>query len=531
MQNSQLEHALKASRQAEADLRAREERLQISLDSAGVGTWDWNIRTGQVRWSDNLERLHGQAPGQFKGTFEGFLDGVYPDDRQPVVEAIRSAVAAAGPYAVEYRSTDPDGSVRWFEGRGRVICDETGEPAWMSGICMDVTARHRFQEQLCQTQRLESLGILAGGIAHDFNNLLVAIMGNAGLARDALPPSAPAVPMLQNVLAACERAALLTRQILAYAGKDRSNATPTDLSALVQELGSLLHASIPRLVTLRLKLEPDLPHVLADETQLQQVIMNLVINAAEAIPERRTGIVTVATRRRQVLPDDLRNAVVPLVNIANEYIELSVHDTGCGMDQATQARIFDPFYTTKFTGRGLGLSAVLGIVSAHAGTITLKSIPGEGSCFAVFLPAASHGGESKARQVTHSVGPGSGTILIVDDELAVQEMSRCALESNGYQVLIAGDGLAAIQQVVEHPEIRAVLMDLTMPNMGGDVAASHIRSLRPDLPILLSSGYSTREVERNPVFPGYSEFLPKPYSVSLLLDKIARLVAHGASAS
>ncbi len=340
---SQFKHALEASRQAEVELRGREERLQTSLEAAGVGTWDWNIRTGEVRWSDNLERLHGQAPGQFKGTFEGFLDGVHPDDRQQVVDAIQRAVTAAEPYWVEYRSFGLDGNVRWFEGRGHVIRDETGDPAWMSGICMNVTERHRFQEQLFQTQRLESLGILAGGIAHDFNNLLLAIMGNASLARDTLPSSAPAISMLQNVLTACERAALLTRRILAYAGKSHFNATPTNLSGLVQEVGSLLHASIPRLVNISLQLEEDLPSVLADETQLQQVVMNLVINAAEAIPERTAGIVTITTKRRQLLSDDLRCAVVPLAKIANEYVELSVHDTGCGMDLATQARIFDPF--------------------------------------------------------------------------------------------------------------------------------------------------------------------------------------------
>ncbi len=522
--HTQLKDALEASRQAEAQLRAREERLGISLEAAGVGTWDWNIQTGRVRWSDNLERLHGQAPGQFKGTVESFLGGVHPEDRQQVVDAIERAVAAAGPYAVEYRAIGPDDSVRWFEGRGRVIRDEAGEPAWMSGICMDVTERHRFQEQLFQTQRLESLGILAGGIAHDFNNLLAAIMGNASLARDTLPSTAPAVPMLHNVITACERASLLTRQLLSYVGKDHSNTTPTNLSALVHDLGSLLQASIARLVTISLDIEEDLPPVLADETQLQQVVMNLVINAAEAIPERMAGTVTITAKRRQLLADDLRSAVVPLANIADEYVELSVHDTGCGMDLATQARIFDPFYTTKFTGRGLGLSAVLGIVGMHGGTITLKSTPGQGSCFTVFLPAALNADEPKAAEIPRRVGPGSGTVLIVDDEPAVREMSRCALESNGYQVLLANDGLAAIQLVTEHPEIRAVLMDLTMPKMGGDMAASHIRVLRPGVPILLTSGYSNGDAERSSPDTAYSAFLQKPYSVPLLLDKIGQLL-------
>jgi PAS domain S-box-containing protein len=519
---AQLKDALLASRQAEAELRAREERLQISLEAANVGTWDWNIRTGDVRWSANLERIHGREPGGFRGTFEGFLDGVHPDDRQRVLDTVQRAVSAGQAYSIEYRSLTPDGNVRWFEGRGHVIRDEAGVPAWMSGICMDVTERHRFQEQFCQTQRLESLGLLAGGIAHDFNNLLVAIMGNASLARGTLSATASAGPMLQDVLTACERATLLTRRLLAYAGKDHSSVAPTNIATLVRELGSLLRTSIPRLVTIALELEDDLPCVLADETQLQQVIMNLVINGAESISEGETGTLTIAARRRRLHPDDQRCAVIPITNIAREYVELSVRDTGCGMDEATQARIFDPFYTTKFTGRGLGLSAVLGIVSAHRGTITLKSAPGQGSCFAVLLPASASSSRPVARMI-RELRRGSGTILVVDDEPAVCEMARRALESNGYQVLPAGDGLEAVRQVTAHPEIRAVLLDLTMPKMGGETAAFHIRALRPDLPILLSSGYSTRRAEQASG-GSCSAFLQKPYTSTLLLEKLDRLL-------
>jgi len=520
----QLLTALEASQQAEAELRAREERLHASLDAAAVGAWDWNIRTGEVRWSDNLERIHGRAPGEFRGTFESFLDGVHPEDRQRVLDAIQRSVISGEPYRIEYRSVGADREIKWFESRGHVFRDGTGGPEWMSGICMDVTGRHRFQEQLCETQRLESLGILAGGIAHDFNNLLGAMMGNAGLALDALPAFSPARPFVQRIVSACERAALLTRRVLAYAGKDASAVAPADLSALVRDLESLLHASIPKLVAISLDLEEDLPSVLADEAQLQQVIMNLVINAAEAIPAHTAGTVTIATGRRRLRPDDLQRAMVPLTEIASEYVELSVHDDGCGMDAATQARIFDPFFTTKFAGRGLGLSSVLGIVGAHRGTITLRSAPGEGSCFAVFLPAAPDSAQPK-RAAEAQTASGSGTILIVDDEPAVREMSRCVLESGGYQVLVAADGLAAIQQVIEHPEIRAVLMDLAMPGMGGDTAASRVRELRPEMPILLSSGYSMSEADRSSPEGGYSAFLPKPYSPALLLDRIGRLLS------
>jgi PAS domain S-box-containing protein len=519
-----LEQALEASQKAEADLRARAERLQISLDAANVGTWDWNIRTGEVRWSDNLERIHGEAPGAFSGTFEGFLDGVHPDDRRRVLDAIQRALIAAGAYEVEYRSLLPDGAVRWFEGRGHVIRDEAGEPVWMSGICMDATERHRLQEQLRQTQRLEGLGVLAGGIAHDFNNLLVAIMGNASLALDSLPPSARAVPKLQDVLDACERAAQLTRLLLSYAGKSHPTITPTNLTSLVRELGAMLRTGIPKLIHIAHELEEELPAVLADEAQLQQVVMNLVINAAEAVPERMTGTVTISTSRRQLHKDDYRFAVIPIKETASEYVELSVRDTGAGMDLATQARIFEPFFTTKFTGRGLGLSAVLGIVSSHGGTILLQSAPGHGTCFTILLPTAVNAAMPDAPERSHPIGFGTGTILIVDDEPGVRDMARCALEGNGYRVLLAVDGLAAIQQVEAHPEIRAVLLDFAMPKMGGDLVASRIRALRPGLPIVLSSGYAESEAKQTSSETAYTAFLPKPYSARRLIEKLGAVL-------
>jgi len=522
---ARLQQALQASQQSEAASLAREARLHTSLEAANVGTWDWNIRTGEVRWSDTLERIHGQSPGGFRGTFEGFLDGVHPEDRQRVLDAIDRARTAGAAYVIEYRSLVQGDDVRWFEGRGHVIPNEAGEPVWMSGICMDVTERHRFQEQLCQTQRLESLGLLAGGIAHDFNNLLVAIMGNASLARDTLPAAAPAIPLIQRVLTACERAALLTRRLLSYAGKEHSAVAPVNLADLVRDLGSLLRTSIPKLVNLSFELDEDLPPVLADEAQLQQVVMNLAINAAEAIPERMTGTVTLSTRRRRLLPEDRHCAVIPLENGDGEYVELSVRDTGCGMDLPTQTRIFDPFYSTKFTGRGLGLAAVLGIIGAHGGTITVRSAPGQGSCFTVLLPEARNCSfRSNSAQIVPRVARGSGTILIVDDEPAVCEMTRCALESSGYQVLLAGDGLEALQLVADHPEIRAIVLDLAMPRMGGDIAASGVRALRPQLPILLSSGYSEAEAERNFTEAGYSAFLQKPYTTTHLLQTLGRLL-------
>jgi len=519
-----LEYALQASRLAETELRERERRLQISLDAAKVGYWDWDIQTGEVRWSDNLEQIHGQEPGSFQGTFDSFLEGVHPDDRQRVLDMVRQALHGGGIYEIEYRTLTAEGGIKWLEARGHVIRDDSGEPKWMSGLCMDATERHCFQEQLRRTQRLESLGLLAGGIAHDFNNLLATILGNASLALNAVPALSRAAPMLRDVISASERAAQLTRRLLAYAGKDQPTTTPTDLTEFVREMAPLLRTSIPKLVNLSLDLEEDLPLVRADQAQLQQVLMNLVINGAEAIPERTPGEVAVTIRSRPLLPDDLRTAIIPIEFPAPEYVELNVCDNGSGMDSSTAARIFDPFFTTKFTGRGLGLSAVLGIIGGHGGTIKVQSSPGLGTCFTVFLPAAPSAERHDRAGVAARIDRGSGIILVVDDEPDICEMVRRALEDNGYDVLLAFDGVEAVRRVSEHAGIRAAVLDFAMPAMGGDAAASLIREVRPDLPILFSSGYAQHDAEPACLEGGRSAFLQKPYDVARLLDALGRLL-------
>lgn len=271
---------------AELALRDRQERLRIGLDAADVGTWDWNIGTGEVRWSDNLERIHGQEKNAFSGTFGGFLDGVHPDDRQAVMNAIQHAITAGEKYEVEYRCIRADGAVVWLEGRGRVFRDEAGEPVWMSGICMDATERHELQDRLRQSQRLESLGVLAGGIAHDFNNLLTGILGNASLAEAKLTAGDPARALVRNVIQASKRAAELTYQLLAYAGKGHVRREHLDFCELVQEILPLLRPLIPGGVELRLDLAP--APITADAGQIHQVVMNLIINAAEAISDTGT---------------------------------------------------------------------------------------------------------------------------------------------------------------------------------------------------------------------------------------------------
>ena len=275
------------------------------------------------------------------------------------------------------------------------MTDDSGTFTGVLKICADVTERKKNQQRLRQAQKLESLGILAGGVAHDFNNLLTAIIGNASLVLERTESATPSRKMLQSLITAGERAAQLTRQLLTYAGKDQGRLQPLELAAIVRELVPLLTAIIPKMVNLSMELEDGGHWVSADPAQLQQVMMNLVINAAESIPPNGPGEVKVTVGRRRLQSEDYRDAVVPIEMNDREYVSFRVTDNGTGMDPATQSRIFDPFFTTKFQGRGLGLAAVLGIVKGLGGTLTVRSAPEQGSVFTVLLPAIQAAAEAR----------------------------------------------------------------------------------------------------------------------------------------
>ncbi len=504
------EEAVQASQDAELESQAREERLQLSLGAANVGTWEWNIRTGEVRWSPTLERIHGKEPGGFRGTFEGFFEGVHPDDRQPVLDAIRNAIVTGELYQIEYRSLRPDDSTRWFESRGHVLRDDSGEAVWMSGICMDTTERHRLQDRLLQSQRLESLGVLASGIAHDFNNLLTGILGNASLADARLAPDHSARPLLGNVVTASRRAAELTQQLLAYAGKSRVSQEPLDLSEIVRELLPLVRPAIPPEVQLVLDLAP--APVTADSGQIHQVVMNLVINASEAIVGAGTVLMSAGT-------EEVRDGMGLEPGI---YAYLRVRDNGCGMDEKTLERIFDPFFSTKFAGRGLGLAAAHGIVRAHHGAINVESAPGNGATFTIMLPAGNKIGPSIRRPAVSVELTGAGAILVVDDEEMVLEMAEASLEVYGYSVLRASDGWSALDVLTGAVDrVRAVILDLTMPGMTCEETLQRLRAIRPAVPVIISSGYGGTEIAQRFQDAAIDGFLQKPYSPEQLAQCIA----------
>ena len=459
-------------------------------------------------WNSAAERIYGYSAEEAVGrSMTMLLPPDRSDEESTVLERIHKGQRVEHFETVRLRK---DGRPIEVSMTISPIRNKEGRIIGASNITRDITERRRFEEHLQETQKLESLGVLAGGVAHDFNNLLVGIMGNASLALDSIAANDPAREMIDGVLQASERAANLTRQLLAYSGRGQFVVQPTDLSRLIREIVALIQTSISKSVRLSFALENALPVIDTDVAQIQQLVMNLVINAAEAIGEK-PGTVTVRTHQEFRETSEERER--------GTYVCLEVEDTGCGMDQATRERIFDPFFTTKFTGRGLGLAAVLGIVRGHRGEIQVDTAPGQGTRFRVCFPAAAGPPE---HQKLRMVGDfrGKGTVLVVDDEDIVRTTAKMALERYGYEVLVAADGAEALECLRNTPQISLVLLDLTMPVMSGEEALQEMRRMRPDLRVILSSGYNEVEAIRRFRGQGLSGFLQKPYTADALGEKV-----------
>jgi two-component system cell cycle sensor histidine kinase/response regulator CckA len=386
------------------------------------------------------------------------------------------------------------------------------------------------EESLQQSQKLESIGVLAGGIAHDFNNLLTGIMGNAGLARRAVAAgrTEQAAALLRDVLAASERAADLTRQLLAYAGKGRFVIMPVDLCKLVSEVSTLIRASISKKITLVIDVPDDSPLIEADRAQLQQLVMNLVINGGEAIGDA-PGTLTVRVRVEHFTERRERPRSEGFPIVTGDYVRLDVTDTGTGMDAETRSRIFEPFFTTKFQGRGLGMSAALGIVRGHRGAISVRSEPGRGTTFTILLPVPR-----EARRAPRTSGhaglehdfPGVGMVLVADDEEGVRSLVASVLQDAGYTVELAKDGAEAVQRLrALGDKVRLILLDLTMPILGGAEVAMELRRLQPHVPIVAMSGYGDIEVMQRFSESGVDDFLPKPFTSEQLARKVRDVLA------
>ncbi|MCP3956308.1 MAG: response regulator [bacterium] len=419
-----------------------------------------------------------------------------------------------------------DGSMVSLLWNASLLAGEDDEPEVVEGTVIDVSERRRIEEGLRRAQKLESLGVLAGGIAHDFNNLLMAILGNTELAAMKLEPDSPVRPRLEQIEIASQRAAELSRQMLAYSGKGEFVITRFDLSRAIRGMAHLLEGAVSKKASLVYELADELPRIEADAGQVEQVVMSLLTNAAEALGGA-SGTIRVATGSRDLRAEELADTYFDDRLPAGRYVFLSVGDDGCGMDESLQLKIFDPFFTTKFTGRGLGLAAVLGIVRGHRGAIQIDSVPGRGSVFTVLFPAAP---ERRGRVVdavqkaaSESVGDGSGRgiVLVVDDDESVRLVAQDMVEALGFDVLMAADGREAVEVFSRRrDDVDLVLLDLAMPRMSGEEAFREIREIAPEARVILASGYDERESTRLFAGKGLSGFIQKPYRLAALKEEI-----------
>ncbi|MFQ5518948.1 MAG: ATP-binding protein, partial [Mariprofundus sp.] len=486
------------------NLHTQQRLMQVLLDAAPVGIW----MLGMDRRVTFMNKAFAQAVGIPE---QAFVDAEHYADLLP--EEVASQCIESDERCFEMKALVTsqehipcvDGKTHIFDIVKAPLQNEQGEMTGLVGIAIDATYRleadaekEQMQKQVEHTQRLESLGVLAGGITHDFNNLLTSIMGSAALAEQKIMDD-PAMGKehLSRIVLSSEKAALLCKQMLAYSGKGHFIIKPVNLSSMVESVTSLLGVSIHRTIELKYRMSEQLPNIEADEAQLQQVVMNLVINASDAIGEM-SGVISIATGVMHAdaayLSQTTDQSGIALD--AGDYVYLEVSDTGCGMSQETQQRLFEPFYTTKFTGRGLGMSAVQGIVRGHHGAMFLQSEPDKGTTFRVLFPASAaitKGISSSSEQLTDAWKP-AGSVLIIDDEEMIRETAAMMLEGIGFETLSAVDGLDGVEVYRQHQDkIAAVLLDMTMPKLDGHGCFRELKRINPQVKVVLSSGYNEQE--------------------------------------
>ncbi len=632
-------------------LRASELRLRNAQRIAHVGSFEWDIETDELHWSEEHYRIFGLESNKVQADNALFLERVHPDDRDTVVRAVAASLRDGTSVEIEFRIQPANGEERVLYGRAETAFDESGKPILHSGTSVDMTDRHQAEQALRasqermhavltametthvvlvardgalhsiladppgrtdrygiegealvgrtiedlvpgddgtrvlaavetvyatgqpaeleagialpggtfhfdvslrplrsssgeiefvigivrditqhkadalalrQAETLESLGVLAGGIAHDFNNLLVGILGNAEIALDRLDEGSALRQELDDIVRAGTQAADLTRELLAYAGSARIESEPIDLAALVEETAQLARPGLAAAVEVQVDCGSESVWINADATQIRQVLMNFILNAADAMADQ-DGRVRVRTDVVKMDRSALESCTISGASEPGEYCRVDVSDLGVGMDPETLGKIFDPFFTTKFQGRGLGLASTMGIVRAHHGAIQVDSQLGRGSNFTMFVPrvAPVEAKQSAPEPRTNGV---SDTILVVGDEALIREVAQRLLEGNGYRVLQASSGSRAAELAASDKAIRLALVDLTMPGMDGEQTFEALRTIDADLPVLFMSGHSSEEVSRRISGMARSSHITKPFRMNVLNQAVSALL-------
>jgi len=513
--------------------------LEDIVNRSAAVAWLWDIT--KEGWpvdfvSDNVSQF-GYTAEDFISQRVLYTNLVHEDDLEQLAAETRQYLRdGVQEFCQQYRIRTKAGEVRWVEDHTWLRHNSAGEATHMQGILIDITqrklaeqARQELESRVQQTQKIESLRVLAGGIAHDFNNLLMIITGNADLGLMDVTPDSPIGELLREIKDAAVRASKLSNQMRAYSGQGHVGMDRVVLNDLVAEMLRLMKSSIPPKVRLEYDFATRLPAVEADASQLEQVVMNLIVNAYESIGSGE-GTIRVRTCAIDVTREYLLGAHMDEPLTPGRYVLLEVQDTGSGMDAETSKRIFDPFFTTKFIGRGLGLAAVLGIVRGHRGAIRVTSKPGKGSTFQVLLPPAEpslppSNGQAQPAEEPAGQWIGQGTVLVIDDEKAFLNVASIILKRSGFEVFTAETGQAALEYFREHHEQTvAVLLDMSMPGMSGEETFAGLQQIDPNATIFLCSGFAESEAVKHFSGKGLAGFLQKPFQINTLLAALRKVV-------
>jgi PAS domain S-box-containing protein len=508
-------------RNAEDALSASAARMRLAQQVSHVGTFEWNIQTGENVWTPELEAIHGLAIGAFGRTQQAWEDFIHPEDRPGVVELVKQTCKTGVPSGGEWRVVWPDGSVHWVSARWQVFKDVDGTPIRMTGVNIDVTDSKQAEERFRQAQKLESIGRLAGGLAHDYNNLMSIILLKADSALEELSCGESAEDSVTAIRNAAEKATALGQQLMAVSSKEVLQPEVLDLNSVAAETKKLVQPLIGEDVTVIFSPGSGVSPVRANRGQLVQIIMNLAVNARDAMPQG--GAFTVETANVECDTSDAR--LNPDAR-PGPYAVLIVRDTGIGMDGATQARIFEPFFTTKAIGlgTGLGLWVVYGIVRKSGGFITLSSEPGGGTEFRIYLPAVLERPKPTRPSEQGPARGGSETILLVEDEPALRQTICEVMKNAGYRVLVAGDGDEGFRLGIEHArEIGLLVTDVVMPNVSGPRLVDRLRTSSPDAKTLYMSGYPDK-CEGSEALRSQHNFIQKPFTQQDLLRRMREVL-------
>ncbi len=506
---------------AKAALQVADERMQFALEAAHVGIWDMDYTTGVLRWSDTMAAQYGFQAGTFPGTFAAFRDRIHLEDRAPFLKALENAIKTGSDFSVLNRATWPDGTVRRLSGTGRIFLGSNGEPVRGIGISQDVTERHTLEAQYLQAQKMDAVGRLAGGVAHDFNNLLTAILGYCELLLVDLQPTDPRQADIIQIQNAGTMAAGLTRQLLAFSRQQIIQPTLLDLNVIVADMRPMIERLIGADVAVVVNLRPNLGAVTADRGQVEQIIMNLAVNARDAMP--KGGTLTINTANVDLDGD---YTSTHFAANAGSYVALTVSDTGTGMTAEVQARLFEPFFSTKAVGRGtgLGLATVHGIVVANGGTVGVYSEVGKGTSLKVYFRRDAAAIPTEVQAPPYLPHAGVGTVLVVDDSTGLRELTRRFLQRQGYEVFVAASAEEALLTFEDNPGIDVLLTDVVMPGATGPELTRQLMKRHTTLKVIYMSGYTEDAISHHGIIDPDTAFLHKPFSSEALGRKMQELL-------